>query len=320
MLSPESVRIVFMGTSRFAVPSLEALVREGYRVAAVVSQPPRPAGRGRKPAVPPTMGAAERLGLLVLAPEQLKAPESVAQIARLEPDLIVVAAYAQFLPRSVLSLPPRGSLNLHGSLLPRWRGAAPMQAAILAGDEFTGVTLMAMAPAMDAGPILAQSRTRIEDSDTAPILEGRLAGMGAALLLSMLPCYLAGALEPVPQDDGLVTFAPVIPKEAGAIDWSQPAEQIWRMSRAYRAWPGCFTYWRGRLLKVISCRPERAAAAVEQAGTVVSLGAGREIGVVTGAGVLRLLEVAQEGGRPMGAREFAIGHRGFVGSRLGQGA
>ncbi|MHB0868594.1 MAG: methionyl-tRNA formyltransferase [Chloroflexota bacterium] len=317
MVSPQSIRVVFMGTARFAVPSLDVLVREGYGVAAVFTQPPRPAGRGRKLTASPVQVAAERLGLPVLTPEKLRSPEAVASVADLRPDLIVVAAYAQILPRAVLNLPPKGCINVHASLLPRWRGASPIQAAILAGDEVTGVTIMLMEPGLDTGPILSQRETRIEEQDTAATLEERLSGLGADLLVSTLPRYLDGALAAVPQDDRLASYAPIIKKEAGLIDWSRPAVEIWRASRAYTPWPGTYSYWNGKMLKVVSCLPEGGAAAGEPPGTVVRLGTDREAGVVTGSGVLRLLEVALEGSRPMGIREFLLGHRDFLGSRLG---
>jgi len=317
VVSPESVRVVFMGTAAFAVPSLEALVKAGYRVVAAVSRPPRPAGRGRKLTLPPVTEAAERLGLPVLTPEKLRAPEVLQQLAALRPDVIVVAAYAQFLPRSLLETPAHGCVNVHGSLLPRWRGASPIHAAILAGDEFTGVTVMRMAEAMDSGPILAQIVTRIEDSDATPDLEMRLAGAGANLLVSTLPCYLSGAIRPVIQEESLATFAPLIRKEDGLIDWSLSAEQIWRASRAYRAWPGSYSFWKGRMLKLLACRPEPELSSREEAGRVVPLDGGREVGVATGKGILRLEEVALEGSRPMGIREFLAGHRDFMGSRLG---
>lgn len=316
MTSTQSIRVVFMGTSAFAVPSLEALVRQRYRVVAVVTQPPRPAGRGRKVAAPPAMGAAEKHGLPVLTPIKLRSPESVEAVAELQPDLIVVAAYGQLLPRSILDLPRHGCVNVHASLLPRWRGASPISGAILAGDEFTGVTIMVMDPAMDSGPMLAQSRTRVDDIDDTPSLEQRLSRAGAALLLSTLPCYLNGSVRPVPQDESRATYVPIVKKEDGLIDWSRPAEWIWRANRAYRPWPGSYTFWRGRLLKVISCRPESAEFPNEEPGTVVPLGDGRGIGVVTGRGLLRLEEVALEGCRPTGAYSFSLGCRGFVGSRL----
>jgi methionyl-tRNA formyltransferase len=311
-----SVRIVFMGTSAFAVPSLRALVRNGYRVEAVVTQPPRPAGRRRRLTPPPVMEAAEALGLTVLSPERLRTPDSVGALAELRPDLIVVAAYAQFLPLAILDMPPHGCVNVHGSLLPRWRGASPIQSAILAGDELTGVALMLMEPAMDTGPIIGQSRTLIEDEDTALELEGRLARTGAALLVSVLPFHLSGAVEAVPQVDELATYAPILKKEQGFIDWSSSAADIWRACRAFYPWPGTYTHWRGKLLKLVSCLPVELHLSGEP-GTVVALDGGREAGVVTGSGVLRIRELAPEGGRAMSAREFLAGHRDLIGSRLG---
>ncbi len=306
-----------MGTGRFAVPSLEALVRGGYQVVGVFSQPPRPAGRGRRMVAPPVLEEAERLGLRVFTPEKLRAPESVALVAGLEPDLVVVAAYAQILPRAVLDLPPRGCINVHASLLPRWRGASPIQAAILAGDEATGVTLMRMDAGLDTGPILAQRETRIQEGDTAVTLEERLSRMGGELLVGTLPAYLEGAVVPVPQDENRASYAPIIKKEAGQIDWTHRAVEIWRANRAYTPWPGSYSYWNGRLLKVVSCRPEGSIVSNEPPGTVVPLGTEREAGVATGSGVLRLVEVALEGGRSMAIQDFLLGHRTLMGSRLG---
>ncbi len=303
-----------MGTSRFAVPSLEELVRAGYYVAGVVSQPPRPSGRGRKVTPSPVVEAATRLGLPVLTPQKLREAGPVAQLEELRPDLIVVAAYAQILPRSVLDLPDRGCINVHASLLPRWRGASPMQASILAGDEFTGVSIMVVEPSMDTGPVLAQCLTRIEESDTTPDLEDRLSRAGSALLLSVLPCYLSGGLHPVPQDAEKATYAPIIKKEEGLVDWSLPARRIWLANRAYQPWPGTYSYWEGRMLRIVSCEPQEEPAGSEP-GTVLAL-SNRGYGVATGDGVLRLEEVAPEGGRTMTVREFVAGHRDFVGSRL----
>jgi methionyl-tRNA formyltransferase len=309
-----------MGTSRFAVPSLDALVRAGYSVVGVVSQPPRPAGRGRRVVAPPVVEAAERMSLTLLTPERLRAPESVAEVAGLVPDLIVVAAYAQILPRAVLEIPGHGCINVHASLLPRWRGASPIHASILAGDQFTGVSIMLMEPTMDTGPVLAQSITRIEDGDTTPELEDRLARAGGHLLASVLPCYLAGAAEPVVQDEALATYAPIIKKTDGLIDWSQPALAIWRANRAYRPWPGTYAYWEGRILKIASCRPEPGQPGVPaQPGTVLARDGGKGAAVATGEGALRLDEVAPEGGRTMMVREFLAGHQSFLGSTLGRG-
>ena len=317
MSSTGSPRILFMGSGRFAVPSLEALVRSGYQVVGVVSQPPRPVGRSRVPTPPPAMAAAMQMGLAVQTPVRLRDPGAVAAVASFRPELIVVAAYGQILPRAILDLPPHGCVNIHGSLLPRWRGASPIQAAILAGDEYTGVTLMRMDTGLDTGPILARRPTPIQDDDTAQTLEDRLSRMGADLLLEELPRYLGGSLHPVPQEESLATYAPMIRKEDGLVDWKRPAVAIWRACRAYQPWPGIYSYWRGRLLKILSCSPEGAMGALEPPGMVVSLDGGRGAGVATGSGILRLMEVAVEGGKALPIRDFLIGHRDFVGSRLG---
>jgi methionyl-tRNA formyltransferase len=315
MIDPTEVRVVFMGTAGFAVPSLHSLVGAGYRIEAVVTQPPRPAGRRRQMTPSPVMEAAEVLGLRTLHPEKLRAPESVAEIAKMKPDLIVVAAYGQLLPTSILDLPPHGCVNVHGSLLPRWRGASPIQSAILAGDDITGVALMMMEPSMDTGPVLAQSRTLIDAEDTALLLEARLARAGASLLVAVVPLHVAGASVAVPQLHELASYAPVLRKDAGLIDWRSPATHIWRASRAFTPWPGTYSYWRGRLLKVVSAEPERLDLP-EEPGTVVGMDEGKGAGVATGEGVLRLREVALEGARAMTVREFLAGHRDFIGSRL----
>lgn len=314
---PGTIRTVFIGTSRFAVPSLWKLARSGYDLVAVVSQPARPAGRGRKTTPSPVARTAETLKLLTLTPQRIKSPESLARLEALRPDLLVVAAYAQILPKVLLDLPPRGCLNVHASLLPRWRGASPIQSAILAGDQFTGVSIMAMEPAMDTGPVLSRSFTRIVDADALPELEDRLARAGAALLASTIPCYLSGTARPVAQDGSHATYAPIITKRQGLIDWTRPAVEIWRANRAYRPWPGTFTYWREKLLKVVACRPADVPGEPGPAGTVDRPGPARELGVWSGDGFLLLDEVAPEGGRAMTGREFLAGHPDFAGSRLG---
>jgi len=263
------------------------------------------------------MAAAMQIGLVVQTPERLRDPGAVDAVAGFRPELIVVAAYGQILPRAILDLPSHGCLNVHGSLLPRWRGASPIQAAILAGDEYTGVTLMRMDAGLDTGPILARRPTPIREDETAPALEDRLSRMGADLLLEELPRYLDGSLHPVPQEESLATYAPMIRKEDGLVDWTRPAVAIWRACRAYQPWPGTYSFWRGRLLKILSCRPEGAMGMLEPPGTVVPLDGGRGAGVATGSGILRLTELAMEGGKALPIRDFLIGHRGFIGSRLG---
>lgn len=312
-----STRILYMGTSRFAVPALQALAGGGYPVVGVVTQPPRPAGRGRKVTPSPTLECADALGIPVFSPERVRSPEILDFLAGLRPDLIVVAAYAQILPASILDLPRYGCLNIHGSLLPRWRGASPIHAAILAGDTLAGVSIMGMEPSMDTGPVLGQSATRVEPEDTTPALEGRLALMGAALLLSVLPCYLAGSSVPVPQEHEKASYAPLIRKEDGLIDWKLPATRIWRQIRAYQPWPGSYSYHQGRRLRLLSARPLGAGPGRLEPGRVILSEAGRGgLAVATGDGALLLGTMAPEGGKPMTAREYLAGHRDIVGSLL----
>ena len=236
-----TARIIFMGTPEFAVPTLKVLINSDYELMAVVTQPDRPSGRGRKLTPSPIKVVALEAGIDVLQPETLRSPEVVAQLAALRPDLIVVAAFGQILRPDVLNLPPHGCLNIHASLLPRWRGAAPVAAAIHAGDTETGVTVMLMAAGLDTGPIIAQQAIPIKPTHTRDTLMTELAEVGAALLSESLPVWLAGQIEAQPQDERRATLAPRLKKEAGAIDWWQPAPEIDRQVRAFYPWPGTFT-------------------------------------------------------------------------------
>ncbi len=308
-------RVVFMGTPEFAVPALRRLL-EAYQVVGVVTQPDRPAGRGRKLQPPPVKELALTQGLPVLQPRSLrKDPAALQAIADLRPDLIVVAAYGLILPQSVLDIPPHGCLNIHASLLPKYRGPAPIPAAILAGDKETGVTIMRMDAGMDTGPILAQRRTPIHPDDTTASLSARLAELGAELLSEVLPRWLKGEITPQPQDDAQATYCGLIRKEDGEIDWTQPAEAIARQVRAYDPWPGAFTFWRGQRLKVLRARPADLPAD-SPAGTVIL--ADKLPAVVTGQGALLLDEIQLAGKRAMPADTFIRGYRDFVGSRLGK--
>lgn len=308
-----TTHIVFMGTPDFAVPSLAALLRDGYQVVGVVTQPDRPAGRGRQLAPSPVKRFAEEHGLTVLQPTTLRQPEPVAELQALAPDLIVVAAYGLILPQAVLDVPPHGCLNVHGSLLPRYRGAAPIPAAILAGDQETGVTIMLMDAGMDTGPILSQAVCPIEPDDTTSTLTTKLAELGAALLSQTLPRWLAGEIEPQPQDEERATYAPMMRKADGQIDWALPAEQIARRVRAYQPWPGAVTFWEGQPLKLLRARALLAATAAP--GRVVARGEGAAVG--TGEGLLLLEEVQLAGKRAMSIADFLRGQRGFIGSVLG---
>lgn len=312
-------RILFMGTPDFAVPSLAALVRDGYAVVAVVTQPDRPSGRGRKLVASPVKQFAEAHALPVLQPETLRPAGAVAQLAALRPDLIVVAAFGQILRPAVLELPRQGCINVHGSLLPRWRGAAPVQAAILAGDQVTGSTIMLMDEGMDTGPILAQQALMIEPHETGGELTARLAQQGAGLLSATLPVWLAGRVVPRLQDESLATVCRPIRKEEGRIDWASPASSISRMVRAYHPWPTASTTWKGALLKVLAASaPEPFQPAVEGPGTVVERQG--QILVATGEGLLQLQEIQLAGRGAMAAADFARGQRDFIGSVLGSEA
>ena len=308
-------RIIFMGTPHFAVPSLEALWWAGYDIAAVVTQPDAPAGRGQHLVAPPVKQFALAHGLPILQPESLKPPEVVEQLRALQPRVIVVAAFGQILRQHVLDIPPMGCINVHASLLPRWRGASPISAAIAAGDAETGITIMKMDAGLDSGPILSQRAVPIQPDDTTGSLSERLARVGAELLIETLPRWLRGEITPIPHDARLVTLAPRLKKEDGRIAWTRSAAEIARHVRAMSPWPSAFTTWKGRLLKVL--RAEAIACPTPApAGTVV-VDAANGVWVACGEGALRLIEVQPEGRPAMSAEAFARGQRDLHLSMLG---
>ena len=309
-------KLIFMGTPDFAVPVLEALIGR-YEIVGVVTQPDRRAKRGRKVEASPVKVMALAHDLPVLQPPSLRQPDAVAELRALAPDVIVVAAYGQILPAEVLAIPPRGCLNVHASLLPRYRGAAPVAAAILAGEKETGVTIMLMDEGMDTGPILSQAACSISPQDTRESLGARLAQLGADLLMDTLPHWLAGAIEPRPQDHSQATYCRIIAKQDGLIDWSQSAVEIWRRSRAYYPWPGIYTYWRSKLLKVLRAEALPHWSGEGEPGRVMALDEG--LAVATGEGALLLGEVQLAGKRALSAEDFARGQRDFVGSVLAKG-
>ncbi|MGC8837080.1 MAG: methionyl-tRNA formyltransferase [Anaerolineae bacterium] len=311
---PTEVRVVFMGTPEFAVPILQGLLAE-HEVLAVVTQPDRPAGRGRALRPPPVKELALAHGLAVFQPTSLRGNQPLLERLRdLAPQVVVVAAFGMLLPPEFLALPPKGCLNVHASLLPRHRGAAPIPAAILAGDRETGVTIMLMDEGLDTGPVLSQASCPVGDEDTAGTLSERLAQLGRDLLLETLPRWVAGEIVPRPQDAEGVTYAPPLRTADAEILWTKPAERLAREVRAFNPWPGSYTFWRGQRLKVLRARP--AEGDVEgMPGQVVLVG-GRP-GVVTGRGVLVLEEVQPAGKQPMAAEAFLRGQRDLVGSFLG---
>lgn len=310
------MRIVFMGTPDFAVPSLEQLLLNGYDVVAVYTQPDRVAGRGQALAASPVKGAAGEWGLCVVQPDSLKLPEAVKQLAGFRPDVIVVSAFGQILLESVLAIPPHGVINIHPSLLPKFRGASPVASAILQGDEFAGVSVMLLDKGMDTGPVLARAQISILPQDTTGSLTGKLAWVGAQLLLEVLPRWMNGGLAPQPQDESQATCTRRLAKEDGEIDWTLPAVELWRRVRALNPWPGCYTRWRGKQLKIIEAVPLPAEGNVD-VGRVTAMGKGEAaFGVGTGVGVLGVLQVQLEGKRVVTAAEFLRGQKEFVGAVL----
>jgi methionyl-tRNA formyltransferase len=307
-------RIVFMGTPQFAVPTLLAL-DERHQVVGVVTQPDRPAGRGRKLAASPVKEVALAQGLPVFQPRTLRTPQAEEHLAGWRPDLIVVAAFGQILQPAVLELAPHGCLNVHASLLPKYRGAAPIPAAILTGESITGVTIMRMDEGLDTGPILAQAACPIDADDTTASLTAKLADMGSRLLIEALPGWLDGDLEPRPQDHTQATYCHPLRKEDGHLDWNRPALHLDRQVRACDPWPGAYTTLQGKRLKVLRARPRPEWQGEGEPGQVVVLEPG--IGVVTPEGVLELLEVQLAGKKPLPAELFARGQRDLVGGQLG---
>jgi len=248
-----------MGSPEFALPVLTALV-EYYSVVGIVTQPDRPAGRGRVLTSPPVKLLANELGISVIQPPRLSEPEVMQQLLLWAPDVIIVAAFGQILRPTVLDLPRNGCINVHASLLPRWRGAAPIQAAILSGDEYTGITIMLMDQGVDTGFILNQAATQIASEDTAGTLTAKLSVLGAGLLINTLPGYLDGSLRPQHQDSSHATYAPLIKKAAGLLDFSLPAIDLERRIRAFNPWPGAFIYWKEQVLKLYLAHVVRAPA------------------------------------------------------------
>ncbi len=314
------MRVVFMGTPEFAVPSLEQLIAKQYEVIAVYTQPDKPAGRGRPLVSPPLKRAAIALELPVVQPVGFKKPEVVAQLADFHPDVTVVAAYGHILPQSVLDIPRYGCINIHPSLLPRFRGVSPVAAAILAGDEFTGVSIMLMDKGLDTGPVLAKEQIPISSQDTTGSLTTKLSQIAAQLLLEVLPCWVRGGLTPQPQNEAEAIYSGPISKGGGEIDWHLSAGEIWRRVRAFQPWPGCYTKWRGRRLKIIEAMLLPAGQTYD-VGQVVTLApateqSGAAFGVYTGDGILGILEVQPEGKRAMSAAEFLRGQRQFIGTIL----
>ncbi|PPD57874.1 methionyl-tRNA formyltransferase [Dehalogenimonas etheniformans] len=309
-------RTVFMGTPEFAAPILSGLIDERYEIAAVYTRPDAPAGRGRALAASPVKQLAERHGLTVVQPRSLKKPEAQEELRQFAPDVIVVAAYGLILPLAVLDIPRLACVNVHASLLPKHRGAAPISAAIRAGDEFSGVSIMRMDVGIDTGAVYSRSMIPILDWDTTGTLTKNLAIIGSMALLDVLPQLIKGTIDAAPQPSEGSSYAPMLSKEAGRIDWSKSAIEIWRQVRAYQPWPGAFTSWESKLIKLIETIPLSVKPSAVS-GTVIGLsGEASAIGIATGEGVLSIKKLQIEGKKPMTGEEFLRGARGFIGSVL----
>lgn len=318
------MRVVFWGSPEFAVATLEALLASRHDVVGVVTRPPRPKGRGKRRRPTPVAEIAERAGLPVVAPRKPRGPEFLSALDALAPDVSVVAAYGEILPPEALGLPPHGSLNVHASLLPTYRGAAPVTRAIRDGLDETGVTIMRMDEGLDTGPILLQSREPIRPDDTAGSLTRRLAERGAALAVEALDRLEAGELEARPQPGSGASYAPKVGAGDAEIDWGRAAEEIDRVARAFDPWPGAWTTWRGERLKVYRVTGVAGESAVEVGaesgpraapGTIVAV-APRPV-VATGTGAVALVEVQPAGGRRMDAAAWARGRDVGPGEELG---
>ena len=313
-----ALRIVFMGTAELSCLSLRKLLESPqFEVAAVVTQPDRPKGRDLKLQPSPVKELALRANLPVLQPEKARSEEFLAQLRALEPDLITVAAYGQILPKSILDLPRFGCLNVHASLLPRYRGAAPIQWAILNDDDETGVTIMEMDPGLDTGGIVAQERTPIRPEDDSVTLHDRLARMGAELLARAIPPYVAGDLSARPQPAEGACYAAKITRRDGQIDWTQPARAIWNRVRGLAPWPGAFSYLPGQpqphLLKIwqaeVAARNGLPGEVLQADKTGLVVACGRD--------ALRILTLQREGGRRLAAPDFLVGHPLKPGQKVG---
>jgi methionyl-tRNA formyltransferase len=306
MVDAGGLRIVYFGTPSFAVPTLDALLQSNHRVVAVVTQPDRPRGRGQKTTDAPVKAAAAAAGLSVLQPQSMKDPAFVAALRAADADLGVVAAYGKLLTDEVIAVPSLGIVNVHASLLPRYRGAAPIHRAVIAGEHETGITIMRVVKALDAGPMIATARRAIGPDETSEELESDLARIGANLALATIDRLAAGAVPEAPQADEDATYARRLTKDDGRIDWTLPAGRIHNLIRGLHPWPHAFTFIGAT--RLILLRSQASAEDSKAAPGTVIEAAGDRLRIAAGAGVLSVLEIQAEGRRPMTGREFLAGH------------
>jgi methionyl-tRNA formyltransferase len=306
------MRLVYLGTPQFAVEPLRALAAAGHEIVGVVTRSDKPAGRGRSLTAPPVKVVAEGMQVPVFQPRRVREPAFVDQLRTLDPEVIVVAAYGQILPKEILTLPKYGCINIHASLLPFYRGAAPINWAIIRGEARTGITIMRMDEGMDTGAILLQESIPIDPADTAGTMTGKLAVVGARLIVAALPLIAEGKLQPVAQDESRATLAPLLKKENGLIDWDLSAAEIHDRVRGLSPWPGAYTFLDGKMVKIIASEP---LSGTGEPGLLYerdknTLEAG------TGKGLLRIVSIQPESKKPMIAGDFLRGHRGIDGKKF----
>ena len=306
------MRIVFMGTPEFAVPSLRALCEHGYEVAGVFTQPDRPRGRGNRLSPSPVKEYALSQGIPVFQPEKIRR-DGVDDLRALAPDLCVTAAFGQILSQEILDIPPMGSVNVHASLLPRHRGSAPINWAILQGDRQAGVTTMMMARGIDTGDMLLAAATDILPGETAGELTLRLSGIGASLLLDTLRGMADGSVKPIPQDEARMTYDPMLTKQMGIIDWTEPAQAIVNRIHGLNPWPGCSTAIQGGRMKLLR---EKVAGGSGAPGEILSADVKDGLVIACGEGAVEIVQLQAPGGKPMGARDYLRGHALTVGTVL----
>lgn len=311
------MKIVFMGTPDYAVGALEALIRAGHEITAVVTQPDKAKGRSDSLQYPPVKECALTHGLTVFQPERVKRPEAVDRLRTYEADVFIVAAFGQILSREILDLPPYGCLNIHASLLPRYRGASPIQHVIIDGEERTGITIMQMDAGIDTGDILYQKEIPIDRQDTYQSLYGKLTALGGETVVEALEMLRQGALIPRKQTEEESCYAPLITKEMGRIDFSRDAFSIERLIHGMNPWPSAYTSYQGKQLKIWEALAREEEGSVPEPGIIVSVGR-QDFTVATGRGLLQVLEVQLAGKKRMSARDFLLGMRLAPGEKLGQ--
>jgi methionyl-tRNA formyltransferase len=327
------LRIIYMGTPQFAVPALEALIEgrepgkvlpEGYEIATVITRVDKPVGRGQEIVYSPVKQAALAHGIPVWQPGSLKKPENIEALAAYKADLYIVAAFGQILPQAVLDQPRYGTLNIHASLLPKYRGVSPISEAILQGDSETGVTIMLLDAGVDTGPMLLKRTVPLTGEETTGSLTETLAQVGAQALIEALPLWISGQITPTPQDETQATHTRMLRKEDGEISWQRPAAVLARMVRAYTPWPGAYTHWRGKLLKIVHAHPLKVEPEAPRPGETLVPGTvsvreegGQEVlAIVTGSGLLIVDRLQLEGKRAMSTDEFLRGYSQIVGEVL----